>query len=522
MHDRQVSAILPVSASQSFTPRSISEQTLSLPRRLSSAVIESTPAEGPAVPERNWRKRFGKFISLKFALSCGINTAAALATLVGGPVFYVLAGVLCICTTYANYRMGANDLSNTFREGFSALFRKNKPKDENGVEIDDGKPADYLSRRRRIFVGVGIFLSTGLGLMFAALTFQSTIGLVAAFSFLGAVSVALPPLGIVLGIFTFAYMAIVMSRAFSQIAKTENITQKIIDIGKSLVYRQSPRDDGKSEARFIAERVIANTVLAILAGGVISLIVIGQIFTLGACASGFATVLGHMNAASLSLSTLDTISRVVAFSFGLASQIPFILKTSFNPIIRLFTPSKVDPAVLEHKTTWAVKLQTFALTIASGVSAFASAAIALKGQPLQLFPVSGGVGAFLNTFLGNVVNALISSEDKVTPAASTVKPTKPAIPATPRMPETPALASHSTAKITSALPPVTPTKNDVLLVTPSVEGNGLPSITHQPDLSRVSRDTNPEEASRLSSYSSLLTDEIPEEALASGSSFGLP
>lgn len=355
-----------------------------------------------------WWRRFGKSSSIIFAISCGINTAAALSSLLAGPVFWAVAAVLCVLTTYANYRMTHHDVSNTFADGILKLFKKKKSAIKAGE-------SEYLSWKKIFFIAGGIVLSVIFGAVFGALTFNSTIMLVVAFPILASISVALPPIGIVLGVFTFLTMATLMTKAFSQLAQTENLPEKIKKIAVSLFFWDEERDKDKSIARVVCERIAACTLMAAMSVITLGLIGLGQYYTLKNCAVGFSAILNGFNL--ISPNVVNIISITLAQGCALAAQIPFILKTGLGPIVKLFSPKpKDDPSIpyveiTPPKSFGYFKIKTTLLVVASGFSAVASGAIALAGNALNVVPILASIGAFLNTFLGSVVNALVSQHD---------------------------------------------------------------------------------------------------------------
>jgi hypothetical protein len=384
-----------------------------------------------------WRNIFGKWTSLIYSLGCGVTAAAALATLVTGPLFFILAALLGLSTTYANYRMTNHDVSNIFEGGVKGLFKKKVLiETEGNVESSDKDAGPYLPPKRILMLSGGIILSLAFGTVFGALTYSATLAMVGAFTFLGAISVALPPVGIVLGLVTFICLSSLMIKAFSDLVKTENLKEKIKKVFTDLFYWNEERDTGKSRARFLSEKVLMGVAMTALVVGTLGLIFWGQYNTLSNCASAFSTIVAGLIHAPMA--AINILSTIVGCGCALAAQIPFILKYTFHPILHLFSyKNKNAPAELKHDTresnvdvedneNWYVKIKklsakipTGLLVVAAAFSAAASGVIAIAGQALNIMPVLAALGAFINGFLSNVVNALISAPVHPHPHAAT-------------------------------------------------------------------------------------------------------
>jgi hypothetical protein len=355
--------------------------------------------------KQRWLDYSGRGVAFFFAVGCGVTAAAALATLVSGPLFYVLAGVLCLSTTYANYRMTNHDVSNIFVGGIKGIFQKKIVVETEGDVESADKKTGYLSPAKMLLLGGGVVLSLSFGMVFGALTYGSTLGLVAAFGFLGAVSAALPPIGIVLGALTFICLSCLMIKAFSDLVKTENLKDKVKTKIVNMFSRDPIRDAGKSSTRFFIERALVGLSALTLVAGTLGLIIWGQISTLMNCAREFGKILTTVTHASMGV--VNLVSNIIGVGCALVAQIPFILKTSVQPIIKLFSRSNAaDEPPLE--TTLSEKAKSVLLVVTSALSAAATGAIALAGKSLNVLAVLAGAGAFLNNFLGSVVNAVIS------------------------------------------------------------------------------------------------------------------
>jgi hypothetical protein len=103
------------------------------------------------------KNRLGKLVSGTFAVGCGINAAAALATLVTGIPFILLSAVLCSATAYANYRMTNNDVSNIFTGGILGLFKKEivietTDEDEGYEGVENKRRTIYLSWKKSLLI----------------------------------------------------------------------------------------------------------------------------------------------------------------------------------------------------------------------------------------------------------------------------------------------------------------------------------------------------------------------------------
>jgi hypothetical protein len=386
-----------------------------------NVVVENIEKKSP------FRHVAGKVVSAFFSVGCGVTAAAALSTLVAGPAFFVLAGILCVATTYANYKMTSNDVANIFVGGIKGLFQKNIVISTELNVAADKPPAQYLSLRKRIMLLGGSTLSLSFGTVFGALTYGSTLALVVAFTVLAGASFLLPPLGIILGVATFLTLSCLMVKAFSDLIKTENLKGKIKDMFTNMFSSEKDRAAGKSENYILAKKIALATGLVTLVGLTLGLIFLGQISTLGNCAREFGKILGAVTHASGAV--VDVISKIVGLGFALLAQVPFILKTSMTPIMHLFSNKEVPeisvPASPHSETespapSWSEKFQHFpaamkkalptaALYIAATLSAAATSTIALAGKALGLTAILSGIGAFLNSFLGSVVNATLSA-----------------------------------------------------------------------------------------------------------------
>ena len=367
------------------------------------AVLKDEHFEVVSEKRRRWLSRAGRLVSVFFAIGCGVTAAAALATLVSGPLFFVLAAVLGLSTTYANFRMTNHDVSNIFVGGIKGIFQKKIVVETEGDVESADRTAPYLSIPRMLLLGGGVLLSLSFGMVFGALTYGSTVGLVTAFSFLGAISVALPPLGIVLGALTFICLSCLMIKAFSDLVKTENLREKI----KNKIINIFPQpQENQSRAVLYAKRALVGLAAFTLVAGTLGLIIWGQISTLMNCAREFGKILTSISSASAMV--VNVVSNVIGVGFALVAQIPFILKTSVQPIFKLFT-RKTDAAnEPAFETTLGEKARSVLLVVTSALSAAATGAIALTGKSINILPLLAGAGAFLNNFLGSVVNAVLS------------------------------------------------------------------------------------------------------------------
>jgi hypothetical protein len=353
--------------------------------------------------KQRWLDHAGRGVSFFFAIGCGVTAAAALATLVSGPLFFVLAGILCLSTTYANYRMTNHDVSNIFVGGIKGIFQKRVVVETEGDAESADNSAPYLSPSRMLVLGGGVVLSLSFGMVFGALTYGSTIGLASAFGFLGAISVALPPIGIVLGALTFICLSCLMIKAFSDLVKTEYMKEKIKN--KIINIFPQPKPNQSREVLYL-KRALVGLAAFTLVAGTLGLIIWGQISTLMNCAREFGKILTNISSASSAV--VNIVSNVIGVGCALVAQIPFILKTSVQPIFKLFTRKTPGVDETPFESTLGEKAKSVLLVVTSAFSAAATGAIALAGKTIAILPLLAGAGAFLNNFLGSVVNAVIS------------------------------------------------------------------------------------------------------------------
>jgi hypothetical protein len=306
--------------------------------------------------------------------------------------------------------MTSNDVANIFVGGLKGLFQQ-KTVIETTLDVeDDEREIPMLPRKKAWMLWGGIFLSLSFGAVFGALTYGYTFTMVSAFPFLVSVSFLLPPLGILLGVLTFISLSSLMTKAFSDLIKTENLKEKIKQTFKDIFYRDPERDKNKSDFEFYLSRIVVGIVFGTLVVGTLSLIIAGQIAMLGNCALEFGKILTSIT--GIASPAITIISNIIGCGFALAAQIPFILKTSMTPIIKLF--SKKDPSIVKAPaaTTLREKLESIALYTAATLSAGATATIPLVGQTLGFAAFVSSLGAFLNSFLGGVVNATLSEPVK--------------------------------------------------------------------------------------------------------------
>jgi hypothetical protein len=196
-----------------------------------------------------------------------------------------------------------------------------------------------------------------------------------------------------------------MIKAFSDLIKTEDLAGKIKKTFTDVFYRNEERDAGKTRGRFLLERTLVGVTAAVLVAVPLTLIFWGVSNTLMNSAVAFGQILNSMTA--LPLATINIISNVIACGFGLAAQVPFILKTSLTPIIKLFTPSEKKSGEATP-TTVREKIRSGFLLVAATICALADGVVALSGKPIGIFSILAGIGASLNSFFAGVVNASLS------------------------------------------------------------------------------------------------------------------
>jgi hypothetical protein len=374
--------------------------------------IETTSAIAEA--DLTWQGKAGKIIALIFAIGTGVTAMAALTVLVSGPAFFILAPLLCVATTYANYRMTKNDVANILLGGIKGLFTYDLA-DEAHKDAEGHDTRKLIPLHKRIFLAVGILFSLTFGVALGALTFNATLALTATFPFLTAVSVLLPPIGILLGIDTFFCLFSLMVKAFSELAKTDNLLQKIKHGFVDMFWFNAERDAGKPTWQVVLERGLVAIAATTMVVATLGLIMWGKINTLMNCANAFADIL--MKIPHASAVAVNVVSNILVNVCALIAQIPFVLKTALTPIFMLFAaplPKSIQEDIGEVKPmTTKKKFETTALFTASIFSSGAMAAIAMSHKVLNAFTVLAGVGAFLDGVTSNTVNALLSAREKV-------------------------------------------------------------------------------------------------------------
>ena len=462
---------------------------MTIPSAKGSTTLDSKPGEAPvdvsvqkptvtletpsatANARLSRKAKLGRIIALIFAIGTGVTAAAALAALTSGIPFILLASTLCVATTYANYQMTKNDVANVLEGGLKGLFST----DEEDAEGNNVKK--LIPWRKRIMLGIGILFSLTFGGALGALTFGSALALSTAFPVLAAVSFLLPPLGVLLGFVTFICLTSLMVKAFSDLAKTENLPQKIKDGFVELFSRHPVRDAGKSTLRFVCERVAVGVMAASLIVLTLGLIAWGKINTLMSCARAFNDILLKIPHASAAATAV--VSTVLVNFCALIAQIPFMLKTGLTPILMLFKapPSKqeqedmadVPPMPMPSSKKWSIA----GLFLASALSSAAMAAIAMAGKVLNALTLLGGFGAFLDGFTSSSVNAILSSKEKVVVTKKI---------------ETPSGGSTVKIKLTLGTPVSSPSYTVKTIATPPALRLAVPPSPTQMSISDSSRD----------------------------------
>ena len=285
----------------------------------------------------------GTFSAALFSIGCGITTVAATiaalsAFAVAGPVAWVAAAFVGVCTATANWNMAKYDMPEIFQTGFSYLF-KNKIREEDR----DGNIAYVdapISGRRKALLWAGMICATALGMGIATLTFTSTMGLPATFAFLSVATAWLPPVGMALAAVSFISLAVIMIKSMSDLVKSEDPAKSMSDAVYN-IFRIDPQTDVGFMGK--AKRVGAWLTLGALSLGGLALTFLGATFTQITCMQSLVDTL------KLTAPAARNAFSFVIGSLSLIAQIPFTVITTLNPILQMFYRwEKPKPSVITH------------------------------------------------------------------------------------------------------------------------------------------------------------------------------
>jgi len=257
----------------------------------------------------------GNFCVGFIAAGCGISTAAAFLSLniLTGGLAIVGALILFATGTAVNWwifkRYVAPVLIGLFgKESFLV--------DEEGKELSLGK---------KIAMGVAVLFATSVGVTFAALTYTSTLGLV-----------AFPPLAAVLAGVTFVCLTALMLKDIADLIKKKDVfgecykfLKNMVDTNPELAQNRDAQNNPKSHGRILGERITTVILTAIF----VPLACFGLYMTMNACVPGVQAILIEKIP-----SAAATIANVVSLGFAFIGQIPFGIQTALQTIEKIVPP----------------------------------------------------------------------------------------------------------------------------------------------------------------------------------------
>jgi hypothetical protein len=401
-----------------------------------SLIPKDGNANNPYATRQKVLTRTGRSLGFIFALVCGLTTAAAvfaLHFLTGGlssVVIYCLAGGAFVFGIGANMRMGYGAIPGFFIDlfgkgkllaGLSEIEETLVTKDGTTIRHKDGQPIKItrkitLSRGQKLAIGTSALLAASVGVMFGALAYVSVIALPATFAFLGAVSVALPPVGIALAAVTVVILGGLMFKAMADEIKKGNFINRGIKALKDIfdLSDDLPMNQNKSYVR----RFFEHAAIASLTFISIPIVLVGLVLTMINCTHGFANTLMQIPGAIPK--AVDIASKVIGWGLATAGQIPFAIKSSINAIKSMFA------AKTDGKKTAADQFIGKTLLITSLGNAVGNSFIAANGASgtnalsiaLQLV---GVVGGFFGSFFATAGNDSGENEKPTKVVGSSVK-----------------------------------------------------------------------------------------------------
>ena len=209
----------------------------------------------------------GKFLAFFVALSSGLMTGVAIISTLGTAWPILLGATLIFVTgSYVNWKAFSAVIPNFLL----SIAGKDKPFAGITEYFSDNGELKRLSRGRMFLLAGALFLSTAVGVTFAALTYSAVVGLssVPALAFLsvGIVSAILPPVAIALAAITAIGMIALMSRAFIAMLQTEDLKQSFLrpfSTVAKVFQREVEANKNKSNLRLKIEKGITFGVLAL-------------------------------------------------------------------------------------------------------------------------------------------------------------------------------------------------------------------------------------------------------------------
>ncbi|MEO8402675.1 MAG: hypothetical protein ABI597_12960 [Gammaproteobacteria bacterium] len=351
----------------------------------------------------------GKGVAGIFSFSCGVTNANALIVsgLLTGGASYICAVILFIAVVLVNYKI----FEKAVPKVLIGMFDKN-PNPQSPSTSDDNFP---LSPLRKAALFFGFILAISAGATLGALSYSSMFSFLVTISFFSAISIAFPPLSIILGIATFACVGSLMYDAIDGMVSTPNLIKSCIDFLYDLVNIDPalPRNENKSTFRIVAERAATLLITAIA----LPLAVIGLFMTMNACAPGLGKIL--MSIPNAIPNVVDIVCKSICYGFALLAQTPFVIRTAFLTAASFFkNPSSQNTAIkedaIDKPNPIGKCIKNIIFQIARVLSSIGNGLVAMMGaNDLSSSILAGGGGAF-NTFSAAVADDKTNENNSTT------------------------------------------------------------------------------------------------------------
>lgn len=325
----------------------------------------------------------GNTLKIMFSIACGIINASALIILniFGGGVFtYILAAILFCAVVAMNIKM----LRNSVPEILIKMFGNDRFF-QGFTETTDGQP---LSTIKKIAMLFGFILALAAGATFGVLAYSSTFSLITAFSILGALSVAFPPIAVFFAAITLVCMTALMLDAIVKVIQMDNMIKKaklflydLIDTNPLLL-----RNINKSHGRIVIERAMTLLLTTIA----LPLAAVGLYMTMNACSIGLSALLTKVPHAMAG--AVDVAAKFIVFGLALIGQIPFIFRNAVLLVKNLFEQTLTIPA--SYKMTFWDNIKSLCIQVLRLIFATGNGLVSMLGAGSGLaqgLAASGGI-----------------------------------------------------------------------------------------------------------------------------------
>ncbi|MEO8400684.1 MAG: hypothetical protein ABI597_02660 [Gammaproteobacteria bacterium] len=346
----------------------------------------------------------GKCLAGIFSFSCGVTNANALVVsgLLTGGASYICAAILFLAVILVNYKIFKSAVPKIL---ISMFGEKNS---QNASTSHDNLPLSPIKKTALFF---GSILSISAGATLGALAYSSIFSFLGTISFFSALSVAFPPLGIILGIITFVCISSLMFDAIDEMLRTtdfirscKNFLYNLIDIDPEL-----PRHKNKSTFRIVTER-IATLCITVVS---LPLALTGLFMTMSACAPGLGKLL--MNIPNAIPDVVDVACKVICYGLALLAQAPFVIRTAFLTVASIFNSSPREPSMngdkMDNPNRLTSCIKNIVFQIARALSAVGNGLVAMMGASNMTTTVLAGGGGAFNTFSAAVADSAVKESD---------------------------------------------------------------------------------------------------------------